>query len=265
MDDQHEDRADAAREREELLAGHALDALDSEQEREDARRLIAQDPEAAALAAEWSEVAAQLAGAEAVRPPEQLRAAVLAAAARTEQEGAARTEAAARTAQEGAAPEPSVAEPLGGPHRFRRRTAMLLAAAAAVVAIAIPTGVAVQQHHRASEAVAQQQQLEDMLRDPGAQVSSAKLSTGGTLSVLRADGRGVVLTAGLAELPQDRTYQLWTIEGDGSPVSAGLAGRGGDSSTPTGALAAGTTVAVTVEPAAGSTAPTTTPLATVTS
>lgn len=264
--------------REELLAGYVLDALDSDAERDEARRLIASDPEAAQLVTGWEQVAAGLARAGAVTPPEAVRQAVLERIGSTPQdtvEDPAPQAGALHTGRRGtrrpasAPTTPASARTTTGPGRGRagsgrgRRGWLVVVAAAVAVAIAIPTGVAIQQHERAELAQARQEQLEQLLRAPDATVSTTRLSAGGSLSVVRADGRALLLGSDLPALPADRTYQLWTIAGGEAPVSAGLGGRGGDFTLDADAVDRATTVAITVEPAGGSTAPSTRPLGSV--
>jgi anti-sigma-K factor RskA len=67
----------------------------------------------------------------------------------------------------------------------------------------------------------------------------------------------------LAGAPAGQTYQLWLIGADGSANSAGTftPGSGGDAAVPlTGTLDAATAVGMTLEPAGGSTQPTTAPV-----
>jgi anti-sigma-K factor RskA len=76
--------------------------------------------------------------------------------------------------------------------------------------------------------------------------------------IIDANGNGYLRNENLAELPEGKTYQLWTIV-DGAPVSAGLLGR----SPKTSAFSADAkvqAVAVSIEDAAGASAPTATPV-----
>ncbi len=87
-------------------------------------------------------------------------------------------------------------------------------------------------------------------------------------SILVNPRDGVLLMASnLPPLPAGRTYQMWLIPKGGAPQPAGLfqsLANGTALHTQPGVVAADTTVAVTVEPEAGSPAPTTTPLFAVT-
>lgn len=95
----------------------------------------------------------------------------------------------------------------------------------------------------------------------GTRTISLKDSRGVALAdvVVTADGRGFLRRDSLPQLPTGRAYQLWAITG-GNPVSAGVLGR--NPSVMAFTLDAPTTaMALSVEPAAGSTQPTTTPIA----
>lgn len=73
--------------------------------------------------------------------------------------------------------------------------------------------------------------------------------------ILDADGHGYFRSQSLAELPEGKTYQLWTIV-DGTPVSVGVLGR----SPKTSAFTADNriqAVAVSVENASGAVSPST--------
>lgn len=75
-------------------------------------------------------------------------------------------------------------------------------------------------------------------------------------------GKTVLVAEDVPEIPEDRTYQIWLIEGD-RPASAGIFDPGPDASA--AAVVAGSTgdadaIAVTVEPDGGSEAPTTQPV-----
>ncbi|MEP6482127.1 MAG: anti-sigma factor, partial [Rhodoglobus sp.] len=71
-----------------------------------------------------------------------------------------------------------------------------------------------------------------------------------------------LIVDGLAELPADKVYELWYIDGSGAR-GAGTFTVGSAGSTwrvLDGTMRAGDTVGVTVEPAGGSKAPTTDPI-----
>jgi hypothetical protein len=80
-------------------------------------------------------------------------------------------------------------------------------------------------------------------------------------AAFRADGTGVLVLEGLAPAPSGRTYQAWYLAG-GQPRSAGLVRVDADGLVVATGLQPGgpvDAVALTVEPAGGSSQPTTTP------
>lgn len=74
----------------------------------------------------------------------------------------------------------------------------------------------------------------------------------------RSTGRAVVIMAGLPELPDDRTYELWLL-GPSAPRPSGLLGASGRPVLIQG-LGNATQVGITVEPAGGSDQPTSKPI-----
>lgn len=87
-------------------------------------------------------------------------------------------------------------------------------------------------------------------------------STQVSMSLIRGTGgKATVHFAGLAAVSSDRTYELWVIPKNGAPQPAGLF-RDGTSMTIhlKRAVPQGATVAVTIERAGGTSAPTTTPI-----
>ena len=87
------------------------------------------------------------------------------------------------------------------------------------------------------------------------------ISTGGTASVVAADGEAIFRADGLTVLPEDRSYQLWVIDEDGAR-SVGVLGRGTSSHVESFVedVGAGDSIGLTVEPSAGSESPTTDPV-----
>ncbi|MEO5878111.1 MAG: anti-sigma factor, partial [Streptosporangiaceae bacterium] len=80
----------------------------------------------------------------------------------------------------------------------------------------------------------------------------------GTVVSSRAQGKAVVLMAGLPELPEGRTYQVWLM-GPGTPRSTGLM-RSVGGPVLTQGLDDATQLGITVEPAGGSAGPTGAPI-----
>lgn len=86
---------------------------------------------------------------------------------------------------------------------------------------------------------------------------------GGTATLYHSEslGRAVLVTDGVRDAPDERTYELW-LQVDGAMVPAGLFHDGGDREVMViGDSAPATAAGITVEPEGGSEAPTTEPIA----
>jgi anti-sigma-K factor RskA len=195
--------------------------------------------------------AARLAMATARQPPARMREHVMSAVDRTRQV------------------PPIASERRTRPDRGRSwRLRLSVAAAAAGVAAAAVFGVtdAVTQH-RLDAAQARSHALAAVLAAPDAHLETGVSATGGTVTAVASRQRGemVVSTSGLPPLPAAKVYQVWLM-GPPSTRSAGLlpspqAGR----TQPV--LASGVKpadrVGITVEPAGGTSTPTTGPIITM--
>ena len=143
------------------------------------------------------------------------------------------------------------------------RLALGLAAAGVAAAVVLAV-VTVSTQSRLNTVQAQNQQIAAVLAAPDAQIASAASSTGGTATVvLSYDQQKMIFTSsGLPQLPNNKVYELWLLS-TGSAKSAGLLPQPTDGKTAP-VLAAGLTAAdkvgVTVEPAGGTSSPTTTPI-----
>jgi anti-sigma-K factor RskA len=140
-------------------------------------------------------------------------------------------------------------------------------AAAVVLAGAAALGVLVARadhqldgaRERLAQAQATNGPLGSVLSAPDAHTIAATGGSGvgtATLVVSTLRGAGILTVSGMPHQPADRTYQAWVIGADG-PRSAGVLGSTGtDAPTLVRGLRGGRTIAVTVEPAGGSTQPT---------
>jgi anti-sigma-K factor RskA len=235
-----------------LSGAYALDALDAEEAavfREHLSGCAACTQEVREL----REAAARMGAVEAVPPPPDLRARVLAAVDRTPQ-----------LPPVPRAEEPSVVTPLAGPDheggrtRGRRWGRLALAAAAAVVvgggAIGIGQAVGGSDSERLSAA-------EQVFKAEDARTLDERTMNGGELLVAVSPERGemAVDTAKLPALEGGKVYQLWTLGADDTAVSVGVIEAPGE----TAAMdmpPKGTKVALTIEPAGGSEQPTKAPI-----
>ncbi|MFM8863300.1 MAG: anti-sigma factor domain-containing protein [Acidimicrobiia bacterium] len=147
--------------------------------------------------------------------------------------------------------------------RPERRVLLSAAAIVAVVAIAGATVFGLARSDAPTDSIAAMTAMaNDAARQPGSRtgVLTDPDNTMSVKVVVDAEGHGFVMTDPLPELPADETYQLWSAT-DGEMVSLGMLG-----SNPRMSLvsidAAVTELAITREPARGSVAPTSGPMAT---
>jgi hypothetical protein len=196
-----------------------------------------------------AETATGLAMAVALQPPPQLKERVLTAVAVTRQ-------------------VPPAAE-----QHHRARPALLrawtprLAVAVAVVSLAVAVAlgaVGLSTRRELDRARAQNQAIEAVLAAPDARVVTQASTVGGTATVVvsRAERKLIFTTAGLPRLPAAKVYELWLI-GPPQIRKAGLLPAPSAGKTPpllAAGLVPGDKVGVTVEPAGGTSQPTTTPI-----
>ncbi|RMI14033.1 anti-sigma factor, partial [Cellulomonas triticagri] len=147
----------------------------------------------------------------------------------------------------------------GAPRR-RRRWSGVVTALVVAVAVAVPSGIAWRESQRAAEAQARADRLTTALAQPGAQVVSADVTSGGSaVAVISADS--ALVTASGVTNPQDgQVYQLWVMR-DGVPLpDATQPTSDGTLEISTAAYRTGDALALTVEPEGGSEAPTSEPV-----
>ena len=227
-----------------LAAPYALDALDDLERRRFEEHLASGCATCAEEVAGFSRVATALATAEEAPVSDELRRAVLDAPDTVRQVGPR----------------------LGGPRlrRVARRAAAVAAAVLAIATAGLTTVVLDQQDRIAS--LEQDAAVAAILQRPDAEVTTVEAGDGVVRVVASAaTGEGAVVVTGLERLPPERTYQLWLIDGDGA-TSGGLlevAPDGAGERVLAGSVADAAAVGISVEPAGGSAAPTTTPIAVV--
>lgn len=233
-----------------LTGSYALDAL-TDDERAEFEKHLDRCPSCAEEVRGLRETAARLAMATAVTPPPGMRQEVLAAAALTRQL------------------PPTGRSPLPRARGSRRRplaraglTAGILALAAAVVFLLVTqlsTSRQLQQARQDNSAIAA------VLTAPDARIESLPATAGGTVTAVMSlrQEEAVVTTSDLPALPGTRVYQLWVMTSAGAAKSAGLlAVASSGSTTPVLAdgVLPGDRLGITVEPAGGTSQPTTTPV-----
>jgi len=174
------------------------------------------------------------------------------------------------TAQRPAASRPASSAQSKAQARWFQKPVAFLAAAAAVVAVFLGASSLTGMLNNGNQ-VQQALALASINAQPDVQRSTVPLlanvdghnSSTATLVWSENIGESVLLVNGLEQLPDDKVYELWYIDGEGSPISAGLftiPDSGHTYSVLEGEMTAGATVGVTVEPAGGSKQPTTEPV-----
>lgn len=231
-----------------MLAGaYALDALETA-ERERFERHLQHCQQCAQEVRGLRDTAAGLALAVSRVPPSQLRERVLAAAAATRQHPPL-------VLDQRPAPAPRSA--------WMPRLAGAAAAIALVAAVVLGFAQAATQG-RLDRARAQEQAIEAVLNAPDARIATHRSSVGGTATVVFSDASRemIVTTAHLPSLPASKVYELWLMAPGGSKRAGLLPAPSGGRTAPVLAsgVVPGDRAGVTVEPAGGTSRPTTAPI-----
>lgn len=261
------------RNEDELTGSYALHAL-SDEER---ARLLAQAAGSPGLQAEMDsmdETAAMLAlGSEPVPPPARVKSRLMEEITRRPQLPAA--DSAGEPAAANSQPERTPA-PDSVPGRqmlpARRNSAKFFALAAAILLLGtagLGTVVYLQQAEQRelqaqlTDLSTRQAELTELLGAPDVTTKTQTMADGATVTLSYSVERGLmaVTTAGMPELPRDKGYELWLISADGAQPAGMLPGTGANGmKLLSGAMDGISHFGITVEPAAGSPAPTTEPL-----
>jgi anti-sigma-K factor RskA len=218
-------------------ASYALGALTPDERREFERELR-RSPRLAAEVREFTETTAVLGLATPpVAPPPQLRASILDRLDDTAQ----------------------VSRVVRGPW-FTRPVAALIGAAAAVL-IAVG-GIAV-----GINLTPQRSPVDQIMATADHERASLDLEGGGNVTAVWSPSleRAAITVRDLEPLPSSRTYQVWFIDPAGTATPAGTFDMAGapQSMMLTGEMDAGDAIGITIEPAGGSTEPTTDPIAVI--
>jgi anti-sigma-K factor RskA len=258
-----------------LTGSYVLDAV-SPDEREEFERHLQACPTCDAEVRGLRETAARLAMARAVAPPSRMERRVLAATYQTRQLpplSGDRPGDLLRTARERRrtqAERVSAPGPASWPRRvlapglasWPRR--MAVAAAAASVAAAAVLGVAqVSAKHQLDTARASGAAIARVVTASDARVETARSRQGGSMTVVVSARlrEAVVSATGMGALPSGRVYQVWVMGPPGAPFSARSVGLLQDTQLLAHAVTPGDRIGITVEPAGGTSQPTTTPVA----
>jgi Anti-sigma-K factor rskA/Putative zinc-finger len=277
-----------------LTGSYALDAL-TNSEREDFERHLHHCPSCEAEVRGLRETAARLAVAKSSRPPARMESAVLAATYRTRQLPPLPGERAARKLQRVRSSRPlaglqgsgrresglHLPAPGGNTQQSNRRPAadrpadrlslarrwtqmprLVGAVAAASVAAAVGLGITqISTQHQLDTVQASNAAITRVVQAPDARIEK-KATDDGTVTVVFSSQRdaAVITTSKLTSLPSGRVYQLWVMSSAGAR-SAGLVSQPDQASQVLAAgVRAGDKIGMTVEPAGGTSKPTTTPV-----
>lgn len=244
-----------------LLGPYVLDALD-EPERLEFEAHLESCKECRVEASELRETLTVLGSASAIEPPPGLKDRIMAEVARTPQ-----TRPAPPPSAEEAGPSALSSVPTLPTQSRRSLASPVLARVLSVAAaVALLTGGAVllsTPGELAPTEVVAVSPVATVLDAEDARIHTVKPDTGpaATLVVSRSAGGMVLIADGLRPLPRDKRYQVWLI-GDVGPRPAGFADmRGGQAVVYMEGGSVGTSkVGITIEPAAGSERPTSTPV-----
>lgn len=198
----------------------------------------------------FRETATRLALAVAAGPPPGLRERVLTAASVTRQLPPEVREAA-----------PARLRPAHSPWLPRLAAAVAAAAVAAAVALGV---VQSSTQRQLDQARAENRSVAAVLAAPDARLAVRRTAAGGVATVVASQSRHalIISTAGLPALRGGRVYELWFVSGRSARPAGLLPSPAAGRTAPllASGLAAGEAVALTVEPAGGTSHPTTKPI-----
>ncbi|CAN5188852.1 anti-sigma factor [soil metagenome] len=245
-----------------LSGAHALNALDGVDSARFEKHLR-ESEETRNEYTELSDTAVLLGLAVApVDPPAHLKASIMAAVAGTPQLAAVPESGHTAESFSGAAGRKAQA-------RWFARPVVGLAAAAAAVALIFGGGVLASTINQNMQQQAQADQLAAINSASDSRRIAAPMTGGGSATLVWSHelARAALIMDGLPPLSADKVYELWFIDSTGARA-AGMFTVGSSGSmwrVLDGKMAQGDTVGVTVEPAGGSTTPTTAPIVAIAS
>lgn len=256
---------------------HALSDVENAQ----FEKLLAESEETRAEVIELADTAVELGLSVApVDPPASLRVSILDAIATTAQLAPlSASDAASDDVDESEHELASVAPVIGtapvvhlAEERARRRwytrPVTTLVAAAAAVALMFGGGVVINSVIQGQQLTASASQINQIQAASDYHRRTVDVSSGGSATVIWSvsQRRSALLGTGMTKLPSSLTYELWYIGADGAKPAGtfDVDGTTTQSVVLTGKMSAGDSIGVTIEPAGGSTKPSTDPIAVVT-
>ncbi len=211
----------------------------------------------------FRETATRLALAVAASPTPALRERVLTAAAVTRQLPPEVSQAPPARQRRGQV-RPARLRPARGPWLPRLAAAVTAAAVVAAVALGI---IQSSTQHRLDQAQAASRAVAAVLAAPDARLTMHRTTAGGVATVVASRSRHalIISTAGLPALHGGKVYELWFLSGQTARRAGLLPAPAAGRTAPllASGLAAGDAVALTVEPAGGTSRPTTKPIVVV--
>jgi len=247
-----------------LSGSYVLDAL-SEPERDSFERHLQHCPLCEEEVRGLREAAARLGLAKTLVPPPQMRPRVLDGAYWTRQLPPV-GERIGLERRRGRVTWLFAGRPRGARHHAQRRPRVpRLAAALAVAGLAIVVALGITQtlaRHRPGGAPIASAAISRVVMAPDARTETMRTSAGGTVTVVVSAGQqaAVVSATGMRPLPPAQTYQLWVIGPDGARSAGLLSGTGRAGPVLASGVEPGDRIGITVEPAGGTSGPTTTPV-----
>lgn len=231
-----------------LTGAYALNAL-TDDERQEFDAHLALCPSCAQELRELAETAARMGSTCATIPPPGLKTQVM-TAARIIRQLPPRLEDINSTPRRG--------------RRARARHSLLAVAAAVILAVASLAVMTVDAERRADRTQALTNAVASVVSAPDARMVAGATGPRGSgrVVVSRLRDKAVFVAAGMTPAPAAKTYQAWLI-GPSGTHSAGLLDVGNTGSTGplvAAGLGSATTLGLTIEPAGGSTQPSTPPL-----
>ena len=141
------------------------------------------------------------------------------------------------------------------------RLAAALAAACLVIVVALGITQTLTRHQPGGAPIAGAA-ISRVVTAPDARTETERTSAGGTVTVVvSADQQAAVVSAtGMRSLPSAQTYQLWVIGPHGARSAGLLSGAGRAGPVLASGVEPGDRIGITVEPAGGTSSPTTTPV-----
>jgi len=223
-----------------LTGSYALDTL-PDPERAEFERHLQHCPACDAEVRGLRETAARLAMAKALPPPPGMEQRVLAATYRTRQL------------------PPLPPERRHHRHHWRIPRRMAAFAAAASVAAAVALGITqVSTQHQLESTRASDAAIARVVTAADARIETGRTSAGGSVTVVASAALREAVVTATGTPPTGRVFQVWVM----SPSGARSAGLIADTSTVlASAVGPGDRIGITVEPAGGTSKPTTTPIA----